>query len=85
MTAWLAGQVLIILPSYITPRTLPVFIPAAGTPAPIHIYVAFASVGPNSRLPDRRVLEKFGRSQHRFSLITLLRFAMAVPSMPVKR
>ena len=25
--------------------------------------VAFASVGPNSRLPDRRVLEKFPRSQ----------------------
>ena len=26
--------------------------------------VAFASVGLNSRLPDRRVLEKFPRSQH---------------------
>ena len=26
--------------------------------------LAFASVGPNSRLPDRRVLEKFPRSQH---------------------
>ena len=32
--------------------------------------LAFASVGPNSRLPDRRVLEKFPRSQHRPSLIT---------------
>ena len=47
--------------------------------------LAFASVGPNSRLPDRRVLEKFPRSQHRPSLITTPRFAMAVPSMPVKR
>ena len=47
--------------------------------------LAFASVGPNSRLPDRRVLDKFPRSQHRPSLITPQRFAMAVPSMPVKR
>ena len=47
--------------------------------------LAFACVGPNSRLPDRRVLVKFPRSQHRFSLITIPRFAMAVPSMPVKR
>ena len=47
--------------------------------------LAFASVGPNSRLPDRRVLDKFPRSQHRPSFITPPRFAMAVPSMPVKR
>ena len=47
--------------------------------------LAFASVGPNSRSPDRRVLDKFPRSQHRPSLITPTRFAMAVPSMPVKR
>ena len=47
--------------------------------------LAFASVGPNSRLPDRRVLDKFPRSQHRPSLITSSRFGMAVPSMPVKR
>ena len=47
--------------------------------------LAFASVGPNSRLPDSRVLDKFSRSQHRSSLITPPRFAMAVPSMPVKR
>ena len=47
--------------------------------------LAFASVGPNSRLPDRRVLEKFPRSQHRPSLIRPTRFAMAVPSMPVKQ
>ena len=35
--AWLVGQVLIVLPSYIMPRTPPVFIPAAGTLAPIQI------------------------------------------------
>ena len=37
VTAWMAGQVLIVLPSYIIPRTLPVFIPAAGTLTPIQI------------------------------------------------
>ena len=47
--------------------------------------LAFASVDPNSRLTDRYVLEKIPRSQHRPSLITPPRFAMAVPSMPVKR
>ena len=46
--------------------------------------LAFTSVGPNSRLPDRRVLDKFPRSQHRPLLITPPRFAMAVPSLPVK-
>ena len=47
--------------------------------------LAFTSVGPNSRLPDRRVLDKFPRSQHRPLLITPPRFVLAVPSMPVKR
>ena len=37
VSAWLVGQVLIVLHSYIMPRTLPVFIPAAGTLAPIRI------------------------------------------------
>ena len=37
VSAWLAGQVLIVLPSYIMPRTLPVFIPAAGILVPIRI------------------------------------------------
>ena len=37
VSAWLDGQVLIILPSYIMPRMLPVFIPAAGTLPPIQI------------------------------------------------
>ena len=37
VSAWLVGQVLIVLPCSIMPRTLPVFIPAAGTLAPIQI------------------------------------------------
>ena len=37
VSAWLTGQVLIVLPSYTMPRTLLVFIPAAGTLAPIQI------------------------------------------------
>ena len=46
--------------------------------------LAFASLGPNSCLPDRCVFDKFPRSQHQPSLITPPRLAMAVPSMPVK-
>ena len=37
VSAWLVGQVLIVLPCYIMPRTLPVFTRAAGTLAPIQI------------------------------------------------
>ena len=40
--------------------------------------LAFASVGPNSCLPNRRVLEKFPRSQHRTPFITPPRFAMTL-------
>ena len=47
--------------------------------------LAFACVVPYSRLPDRRVLEKFLRSQHQPLLITPPRFALSVPRMPVKR
>ena len=47
--------------------------------------LAFAGVDPDSRLPDRRVLDKFPRSQHRPSLIIPPRLAVPVPSMPVKR
>ena len=47
--------------------------------------LAFACVVPYSRLPERRVLEKFLRSQHQPLLITPSRFASSVPSMPVKR
>ena len=47
--------------------------------------LAFASVVPNSRLPDRSVLENFPRSQHRPSLITPPRFALAIPSISVKQ
>ena len=45
--------------------------------------LAFVSVGPDSRLPDRRILEKFPRSQHRPSLIVPPRLTLLVPSTPV--
>ena len=41
--------------------------------------LAFISVGADSRLPHRRVWEKFPRSQHRPSLITPPRFSLPVP------
>ena len=47
--------------------------------------LAFVSVGPDSRVPNRRILEKFPRSQHRPSLIVPPRLALPVPSKPVKR
>ena len=47
--------------------------------------LAFSSVGPDGRLPDRRVLENFPRSQHRPSLITPPRIFHPIPGTPVKR
>jgi len=47
--------------------------------------LAFASVGQDSQLPDRRVLRKFPQLQHRPSLITPPRFKVAAHSDPVKR
>ena len=46
--------------------------------------LTFVSVGPDSNVPDRRILEKFPSSQHRPSLIVPPRLAMPVPSKPVK-
>jgi len=47
--------------------------------------LAFASFIQDSRMPDRRVLGKFPRSQHRPSLITPPRFKVPAHSDPVKR
>jgi len=47
--------------------------------------LAFASFGQDSRLPDRRVLGKFPRSQHRPSLITPPKLNVPAHSDPVKR
>ena len=47
--------------------------------------LTFVSVGPDSRVPDRRTLEKFSRLQHRPSLIVPPRLALPVPSKPVQR
>ena len=47
--------------------------------------LAFVSVGPDSREPNRCILETFPRSQHRPSLIVPPRLALPVPSKPVER
>ena len=47
--------------------------------------LTFVSVGPDSRVPVRRILEKFPPSQHRISLIVPPKLALPVPSNPVKR
>jgi len=47
--------------------------------------LAFANVAHDNRLPDRRVLEKFPRSQHRPSLITPPRLKIPACNDPVKR
>ena len=47
--------------------------------------LAFTTVGPDSRLPYRQLLEKFSRSQHQPSLITPPRLSLQVPGRPVKR
>ena len=57
VSAWLAGQVLIVLPSYIMPRTLLAFSGRWNTVT--NPDLAFASVRPNSCLPDRRSLKSF--------------------------
>ena len=47
--------------------------------------LAFVSVGPDSRVPNRRILETFPRSQRRPSLIVSPRLALPVPSKLVER
>ena len=47
--------------------------------------MTFVSVGPDSGVSDRRILEKLPRSQHRLSLIVPPRLALPVPSKPIKR
>ena len=47
--------------------------------------LAFASVDLDNRLPDRRILGKFPKSQHRPSLISPPKLAHSKPSKPVKR
>jgi len=47
--------------------------------------LTFASFGQDSRLPDRRVLGKFPKSQHRPSLITPPKLKAPAHSDPVKR
>ena len=80
-TAYWPGQAPIILPFFTIPRINLAFILGAGTNPDL----AFTTIGPDSRLPYRRVLEKFPRSQHRPSLITPPRLSLPVLGRPVKR
>ena len=45
--------------------------------------LTFISVGPDSHVSDRCILEKFPRSQHQPLLIVPPRLALSVPSKPV--
>ena len=47
--------------------------------------LTFVRFGPDSRVPDRRISEKFSRSRHLPSLIVPPRLALPVSSKPVKR
>ena len=83
-TAYWPGQAPIILPFFTVPRMNLAFILGrwnTGTNPDL----AFTTVGPDSRLPYRRVLEKFPRSQHRPLLITPPRLSLPVPGRPVKQ
>ena len=67
-SSWLVGQVLTAL-LYFNPKDSASFSsgPWNSDTSPD---IAFASADSDSRLPDRRVLKKFPKSQHRPSLIT---------------
>ena len=74
--AWLAGQI-------------PIILPASSHSGPWNTStnpdLALVIIDSYSCLPDRHVLEKFPRSQHRPSLIASPRFARSAPSKPVKQ
>ena len=84
VNAWLAEPVPTTSPCYMAPRRPPVTPLAAGKQTPTQ-NLAFASVDLDSRLPDRRILGKFPRSQRQPSLISPLKLAHPKPSKPVKR
>ena len=50
-----------------------------------NLNLTFVSVDPDSCVPNRRILEKFPRSQHRPLLIVPPRLALPVPCKPDKR
>ena len=83
-TAYWPGQAPIILPFSTIPRMNLAFILGAGTLALTRILPLPPSVLIVACL-DRRILEKFPRSQHRPSLITPPRLSLPVPGRPVKR
>ena len=84
VNAWLAGPVPTTSPCYIAPRKSPVSTLAAGKQTPTQI-LHLPVVDLDSRLPDRRILGKFPRSQDQPSLISPPKLAHPKPSKPVKR
>ena len=84
LSAWLNGQSINNLALLYNPKDFASF-HSGHWNSSTNPDLAFASADLYSRLPDRRVLEKFSKSQHRPSLITPPRLALPVLSMPVKR
>jgi len=82
--AWTPAQHSTILDCCTTQRKQPVFFSHrwhVGT----NLDLAFANFCEDSRLPNRRVLKKFLRPQHRHSFITAARLKVPVHRDPVKR
>ena len=84
LSAWLVGQGINNLVLLYNPKGLTSF-HSGHWNSSTNPDLAFASADLYSRLPDRPVLEKFPKSQHRPSLITPPRLALSLPSIPVKR
>ena len=81
--AWTPAQHPTTLDCCMTQRKQPVSLLIDGTSAPTWMNLTFANFGQDSRQPDRRVLGKFPRSQHRPSLITPPRLKVPAHSDPV--
>jgi len=79
------GQQPTTLSCWTTQREQPVSSLTDGTSAPTRIWPSRVSAMTTDCLPDRRVLQKFSRSQQRPSLITPPRLKIPAHSDPVKR
>ena len=84
-SVWLVGQISTPLLSFIFQRILSSFTLATETVVLTLILRLLVLLDLDSRLPDKRILEKFPTSQHQPSLITPPRFTSPVPSMFIKR
>ena len=80
-SVWLSGQQIITLMLLHNPKGAASFTSRRWNTR-TNSDLAFVSARPDNRLPDRCVLEKFPRSQHRSSLITAIKLVAPVPSEP---